>query len=65
MPWFSHSVSSLKAVTHRAASQSSASHRAIVELSAQFGKGLHGSKNLYPKRPVNTLNRTDLDPYFI
>ncbi len=30
-------------------------------------RGLHGSQNLYPnpKRPVNMLHGTDLDPYFI
>ncbi len=31
------------------------------------GRGLHGSKNSYPnpKRPVNMLHGTDLDPCFI
>ncbi len=28
-------------------------------------RGLHGSKNSYPKRPVNMLHGTDPDPYFI
>ncbi len=37
-------------------------HRSVV---GACSRGLHGSKNSNPKRPVNMLHGTDPDPYFI